>query len=253
MTISGKEIFCCEDHEGLIQVFDDGNKRYLAFGNNDEQSCILKNAPYHLQYDYTRAMILPLVFETTCPPENTHILLLGLGAGSLANCLLRQADHHHIIAIELRQAVIDVAYQYFQLPRHSRLTVLKADANNYIANDQQQYRLIFSDIYSANGMDNAQIEPHYLGHCLRLLSADGWLVLNFWREHRSNDALLDFLKLHCQQIWIVTTKSGNWVVLATKQNQDSTPKQRLSKAKQLSRQLGFSLIASLKKLQPANY
>lgn len=250
MTIPGKEIFSCHDRHGPIQVFDDGNKRYLAFGNDDEQSCLLKNAPSHLQYDYTKAMLLPLIFETKdLQPAEKQILILGLGAGSLANCLLKQLPDHSLTAVELRQAVIDVAYDYFELSNHISLTVLTADAKHHIENDRQQYRLIFSDIYSASGMDDAQAQKSYLTHCLRLLATHGWLVLNFWREHRANDQLLNFLKLHCQEIRIVTTESGNWIVMASKQRQIIGHKQLLSNAKRLAEPLGFSLLPSLKRLQ----
>ena len=50
MSITGKEIKSIIDEYGLIQVFDDGNKRYLAFGFNDEQGCILKSQPQNLFY-----------------------------------------------------------------------------------------------------------------------------------------------------------------------------------------------------------
>lgn len=250
MAIPGKEIFHCHDRFGQIQVFDDGNKRYLAFGNDDEQSCLLKNAPSHLQYDYTRTMLLPLVFQAQQPQtNNSHILLLGLGGGSLANCLLNLLPSCQITAIELRQTVVDIAYQYFELPKSKRLNVVTGDAKQFIKNDRQQYRLIFSDIYSADGIDNAQVQIDYLAYCLQLLTTGGWLVLNFWREHRGNERLLAFLKSQCQEVRIATTASGNWIVLASKHSQAISPKQLLGYARQLSEQLGFSLLPSLKKLQ----
>ena len=253
MAIPGKEIFRHDDNYGPIQVFDDGNKRYLAFGNDDEQSCLLKKAPTHLQHEYSKAMLLPLIFEgnhTTA--NNKHILLLGLGAGSLANCLLGLLANHTVTAVELRQAVIDIAYQYFELTTSQRLKLVIADANHYIKDDQQQYRLIFSDIYSAQGVDSAQIQTSYLADCLKRLTPDGWLVLNFWREHRSDDQLLDFLKAHCQDIRMITTLSGNWIILASRQRNTLSRKQLASNAKQLSEQLGFSLLASLKKIHVVN-
>ena len=253
MAILGKEIFRCEDSYGPIQVFDDGNKRYLAFGNEDEQSCLLKKAPSHLQHEYSRAMLLPLLFDDDySTAKNKHILLLGLGAGSLANCLLALLSNHTVTAVELRQAVIDIAYQYFELTTSQRLTLVVADANHYIKDDQQRYRFIFSDIYSAKGVDGAQIQTSYLADCLKRLTIDGWLVLNFWREHRGDDQLLDFLKSQCQEIRMVTTSSGNWVILASRQRNTLSRKQLANNAKQLSVQLGFSLLASLKKMHVVN-
>ena len=56
MPVPGKEIFRSHDQYGQVQVYDNGNKRYLAFGSSDEQSCQLKTDPAQLQYEYSRAM-----------------------------------------------------------------------------------------------------------------------------------------------------------------------------------------------------
>ncbi len=60
MSLPGKEISRSYDDYGPVIVMDDGNKRYMAFSENDEQSCLLKSEPYLLQHDYCRAMMLVL-------------------------------------------------------------------------------------------------------------------------------------------------------------------------------------------------
>ena len=73
-VITEKEIYRSFDEYGLLRVFEDGNKRYLAFAEDDEQSCQLKSEPLLLQHDYTRAMLLVLLFTQ---PQN--IMLFGAG------------------------------------------------------------------------------------------------------------------------------------------------------------------------------
>ena len=64
----GKELYRYYDEYGPLQVFDDGNKRYLSFGDGDEQSCQLKSDPLQLQHDYSRAMLLVLLFVSFVNP-----------------------------------------------------------------------------------------------------------------------------------------------------------------------------------------
>ncbi len=245
MPVSGKEIYRCYDDYGPIQVFDDNNKRYLSFGNGNEQSCVLISNPSHLQYDYTRAMIIPLLFN----PEPRTALILGLGGGSLASCLHRYLPETTQTVVELRQQVIDVAQQYFQLPSSDRLTLINDDAANYLrSNEPDNFDLIFSDIYSAEGVDELQLQELYLDQCCNCLSSTGWLVLNFWKEHRGSHEVLTLLKERFKEVKMCTTESENWVVLASMNTEQLPPKALRGRAKELAKKMGFSLQRQLARL-----
>ena len=86
MSLPGKEIFHTHDDYGPLIVTDDGERRFMAFSENDEQSCLLKKNPALLQHDYCRAMLLVLLFK-----QPKTLLMFGLGGGSLATAL-----HHHV-------------------------------------------------------------------------------------------------------------------------------------------------------------
>lgn len=254
MTIPGKEIFRCHDRYGQLQVYDDGNKRYLAFGNNDQQSCQLKAQPAQLQFEYTRAMLLALLFK----PLPKNALLLGLGGGSLAHCLHEHFDAITITAVELRRAVIKLAYSHFDLPRSDRLKVQEADANdflfelelhNVLSDTPEYYDLIFSDIYNAHGIDDRQLQDSYLDQCQQALNQDGWLVLNCWREHSGEAAILSALTDRFAEVRVCTTQSENRIILAGMEAVKDSDKQLRERAKGLALQLGFSLQKPLAKLR----
>lgn len=246
MTIPGKEIFRSYDEIGPVQVLDDGNKRYLAFGSDDEQSCQLKAHPTQLQYEYTRAMLLALLFH----PTAKRALLLGLGGGSLASCLHQHWPALSITAVELRRTVIDIAHRYFMLPRDERLEVLEADAGDYLRDHEpSNFDLIFSDIYGADGVDDLQLQERYLDQCLACLNRDGWLVLNCWREHRSQSDFIQTLQARFAEVRVCMTQSGNWIILCGRQLPKLSDKQLREQAKQLGAQLGFSLQTPLAKLR----
>ncbi len=244
MAITGKEIHRSYDEYGAIRVIDDGNKRYLAFGDNDEQSCWLKSEPLSPQHDYTRAMLMALLLI-----EPKRCITLGLGAGALNSCL-----HHHYPqlkqqVVELRSDVIQTAYKYFQLPRSKRMELIHADAYDFLHQEHaRKVDIIFSDIYSEDGLDVKQLSPEFLQAAHSLLKNDGWLVLNCWREHQSGDCLTLLRELF-SDIRGCTTSCGNWVLLAGKTGNSLSEKQLKTSAKKLNQQLGFSLSAYLNRLK----
>jgi len=231
------------DEYGLVQVLDDGNKRYLAFAEDDEQSCQLKSDPLQLQHDYTQAMLLVLLF---CQPQN--IIIFGLGGGCLASTL-----HHHFSSmklrvVELRQTVVKLAYRFFQLPRSERLIVYTEDVGEFLEREHNKADVIFSDIYCAEGLDMQQVQPWFIERCAELLNDSGWLVLNYWRQHRAEDDMIAALQQCFADVRVCTTAEGNWVVLAGKQRFSGSASGQRNTAKKLSKRLGYSLATHLSRL-----
>jgi spermidine synthase len=243
-TIPGKEIACLYDKSGPVRVFDDGNKRYLTFNGIDEQSCLVKASPALLQYDYNRAMILAMLL---CQPKNIYIL--GLGGGSLPSCLITHFDDIFVTIIELREAVIKVAQKYFQLPSDDRLTVINDDALEYLAQlNDNQCDLLFSDLYITEGLEARQLTHRFIENALRVLSDDGWLVINALEEYRTEHVLKTLIGRYFNTIYECVTQDGNWVIIAGKSSVKIPPKTLYIQAKQLSDVLGFSVLPHLKRL-----
>jgi spermidine synthase len=246
LNLPGREILRTHDDEGVIRVLDDGSRRYLAFCEQYEQSCVAKADPALAQHDFVRAMLLVLLF---CEPRKA--LLFGLGGGALSSAL-----HHHVPrlqqrVIELRPAVIEVAYRYFQLPRSKRLEVLAMDVAEYLAQaDAASTDLLCSDLYGADGLDMLQLEPWFVERCHELLRPDGWLVLNFWREHQSARDTLAIVHRLFPDVRASTTASGNWVVLAGKRVGAPAAGELKVRAQAWSQRLGFSLLPYLARLRP---
>ena len=233
------------DEYGELIVTDDGRCRMLAFAHNDEQSRCDKAAPHVLQYEYTQAMLLVLLF---CQPK--RVLLLGLGGGSLLTALHHTISGIHITAVELRQSVIDLAYRYFYLPRGKRLQVINQNADDYLLQDNQRKSdVIFADLYHAEGVDEVQLRTDFIARCAGQLKSDGWLVLNCWLEHRNDPFLSAALHSHFVDIRTVLTGSRNWVILAGKTASWQTASQLKDKASTLENSLGFSLHRPLSRLK----
>lgn len=250
----GKERHRRYDEYGAIQVFDDGDKRYLCFGSADEQSCLLRTRPEQLQHEYARAMlaVLALMDEADAPDPDWPVTLLGLGGGTLASALLAVCPTARITAVELRKAVVLVARQYFSLPRTPCLRVEVMDAGAYLRlHNTARARLLVSDLYLADGADTQQLQQDYMDACWHHLADGGWLVVNLWREHRDQASWLKALKQRFGQVLHATTSDGNWIVWAQKKElvvelpvQQKT--QIRQRCKSLSVAAGFNVWRSVK-------
>lgn len=241
----GHEIHRRYDEYGIIQVFDDGNKRYLSFGTADEQSCQLKSNPNQPQHDYIRGMLAVLTQIST--PK--RIAVIGTGGGGLTRILHDYYTETQIDTVDLRSAVIQIAFQYFDLPRSVRLATYTDSADTFLAQQvdkislhEEKYDLIFSDIYLADGLSTEQLQREFIDHSRQVLNDDGWLILNLWKEHRGEDGFILQLHSHFKTVATSTTKDGNWLIQASpKPNALIDTKDCRSRAKILSETLGFNL------------
>lgn len=240
-----KAIFEAQDDYGAVTVYDDGDCYVLSFAAHDEQSRCLKVAPHILQYDYTQAMLLVLLF---CHPK--RVLLLGLGGGTLATALYHAVSGIHITAVELRAAVIEVSQRYFQLPRAKRIELIQQDAEAFLLdNDLRKVDVIFADLYDVNGTAEAQLGVDFICRCAGLLKEQGWLVLNCWQEQQDDTQLQAALHEQFADLRYVLTGSKNWVILAGKVANYQATNVLKESASNWSDKLEFSLHKHLARLR----
>lgn len=250
IPMPGTEIFRCYDDLGPIRVFEAGALRYLAFSDNSQQSAVNIDEPAALVFDYTQAMLVACVYF----PKPKRVTLLGLGAGSLVHAF-RALDSQLLIDVaELRPLVIEVAHDWFSLPRNDeRLSLTVADAAEYMHQFNGETDLIFSDIYTDNGLAACQFDEDFLNDCFNALSRDGILVLNLWLEeklHRSQakKALADLFPNHCLACEI---EHDNLIVFAFKSGIPQINDRRMQPLiHSLERRLPFTISRFVRDIHP---
>ena len=242
MKESAHEIHKSYDEFGPIQVLDDGHKRYLAFGTDDEQSCQLIRQPHLLQHEYTRAILLSLLMVD---PE--HITVIGIGGGCLLTALHHLLPGSQLQGVELRREVARLAHKYFQLPKHAGIKLHIGDGFDYLQALDTKTDLIIADMYLAEGIDQQQLSALFIATSHSRLNQGGWLVLNYWLDHKIEEHLALALHDHFDQIYMCDTGGGNWVIFAGKVNTNRSLINE-DKLKPLSKKAGFSLNHFLKRL-----
>jgi len=190
MKYDGVTIHSIRDEYGLIEVVENRITRKLYFDSPIEQSCIYMNAPMTLNFEYQEKIIERVHAFALSKKANKPIraLMLGLGGGTMAQHLFHTLPNLQITVVELRQAVIDCAYQFFQLPDEPEIETVQADAIEFIAENAHLYDVIIVDIFDAQGMPSALSDISFQDNLWQTLNSPGLLIFNLWYQWDSKQA-----------------------------------------------------------------
>lgn len=206
------EIYRTEDSFGPIVVREHGGVRILSFDSHFEQSAMRLDNPLALVHEYTRVMLLVLLFK-----ESKQITLLGLGGGSLLRVLHRYCTKTNFQVVELRKSVIRVALDHFCIPSDERIIMHNRDGVDYIGEAKKHSSdIVFADMYRAYSMEEFQNTTCFLEQCWHLLTADGWLVINFHHLPEFDHPYMDRMRDLFPEVLCCGTKCGNIVVMCGK-------------------------------------
>lgn len=188
---NGFTIFSTEDEFGPIKVVENRATRKLYFDSPVEQSCFYLNAPMTLNFEYQQKIIdLLLRFADQVPfsePQRPfRVLMLGLGGGSMAHHLYHTLPNLQMTVVELRQAVIDCAYRFFQLPDEPEIETLQVDALAFVADNEFAYDAVIVDLFDSHGIPAEFSEADFQRNLLKQLNAPGLLLFNLWNKQNEN-------------------------------------------------------------------
>jgi len=114
------------------------------------------------------------------PERRRRILVLGLGAGSVARLVRALAPGARIVGVEFDREIVRVSRKYFDLDALD-LEVVVGDARSYLQQGRRHFDAILEDVFVGSG--DAVQKPAWLpepGHALatRRLAPGGILVSN---------------------------------------------------------------------------
>lgn len=154
-------------HEGL-------RTRTLCFGPLGVQTVMRKNDPFALHLPYTRAMMAFQLFQ----PRPAHILIVGLGGGSLSKYCHRRFPETIVTTVEIDERVIALRDQ-FHIPCDSaRFRVVHADAVEHLAAHRDAFDVILLDGFDALGLPINLSTQTFYNDCHAALRDGGVLVAN---------------------------------------------------------------------------
>jgi spermidine synthase len=210
-------------------------RRTLEFAPGDIQSEMLLARPHALVLDYLRAMMCFVLFV----PRPRHIVMVGLGGGSLAKFCYRHFPDARITVIELRADVIALRTQFCVPPDDARLRVVHADAVDYIAALAGQADVLLVDGFDSAGLPPRLADAAFYASCKRALRPDGVLVVNVFTYDPRHGAVLAALDAEFERrtVWFDRVAGNNRIVFALRARDDAQPAAR--RLARLARRRGF--------------
>lgn len=165
-------------------VIDDGETRQLFFSLDFIQSSMRLDDPFALDFAYTRKMMAFLLFV----PSPDHVLMVGLGGGSLAKFCHRHLPRTRLTVVEVDPDVIALRRE-FNVPDDKRLAIVQADAAEYLPAAEGDTDVLLLDGFDAAGIAPAFLKRGFYRMARRRLRPGGLLVANFagprkyWSRH----------------------------------------------------------------------
>jgi len=164
-----------------ILVEDIHNLRCLKFNvktSKTNQSCIYKDNPQKLVFNYTKLLFSSLLLLESDPKK---VLIIGLGGGTMSNTLYDLYPNVAIENIEIDPAVIKVARQYFNFIENNQITSKVQDGRIFVKRAQvqkQQYDWIILDAFNGDYIPEHLLTAEFLTEVKALLTPAGVLSAN---------------------------------------------------------------------------
>ncbi len=141
------------------------------------QSCRDPSDPYRLVFTYSRMTMAALLLK----PDPESILIVGLGGGTLPKTFNELIPNVDIDIVEIDEAVIRVAREYFAFRAKPSMRIAPRDARVFIKRkltEGRKYDLIVLDAYNGDYIPEHLLTREFLEETRELLSDDGVVAAN---------------------------------------------------------------------------
>jgi predicted membrane-bound spermidine synthase len=130
--------------------------------------------PDDMPVPYTRIMPAALLY----PNSIRHILMVGLGAGSVSTYLGRAMPDIRIDVVELDPGVVAAGRKYFGLQETDKVHFLESDGRVYLNRNNDLYDLILLDAYRELGVPFHLLTQEFYALVKKRLAPSGVVVSN---------------------------------------------------------------------------
>ena len=193
--------------------------RTLRFGRNGARQSVVKPGdPDHIELSYARIMLAELALSGS----SGHMLVLGLGGGSLPMFLRGNYPDAVIDAVEIDPDVVVIAKRFFGVIEDERLHIHIGDARRFVENSESGvYDLILVDAFGANNAPAHLTTQEFMRSLHKTVSSDDVVIGNLWRRAYNPDydsMVLTYKSVFNQNILLDVTGDVNSIIIALPAN-----------------------------------
>ena len=155
-------------------IIDNGRTRNLFFTTEAVQSTMFLDDPHALIAPYTRKMMAFLLFR----PAPRHVLMIGLGGGSLAKFCYRHLPRTRITVVEINAEVIALRDEFAIPPNDARLEIIHADGAAFLNEGNHFPDIVLVDAFDESGVAPSLATSGFYERARQCIAPDGVLVMN---------------------------------------------------------------------------
>jgi spermidine synthase len=156
-------------------IIDYGRTRNLFFTADSVQSSMSLDDPNALIAPYTRKMMAFLLFI----PAPRHVLMIGLGGGSLAKFCYRHLPRTRISVVEINPDVIALREAFAIPDDDQRFEIINDDGAAFLAKGRARPDIILIDAFDSLGVAPTLLSSDFYRRASRCMTPEGVLVMNF--------------------------------------------------------------------------
>ena len=213
-----------------ILVTQQAERRCLAFSikrQRRNQTCMNITRPKQIVFPYVRMAFAGLMAN----PEPRKMLMIGLGGGTIATTLMELYPDLKMDLVEVDEAVVKVAQQFFYFKPDKNANVVILDGRVFVRRalkSNQKYDLIILDAYNGDYIPEHLMTREFLTDVMSLLTPNGIAIANTFASSRLYDhESVTYSEVFGEFINFKMPGSGNRVIIAGK---DELPNQNVLKA-----------------------
>ena len=172
-----------------INVVQTGSRRCLIFNvhrGDRNQTCVDVNNRDELIFSYTKMSFAGLLMN----PEPKKILIAGLGGGTLPLAFNDLFPDAQIDVVEVDQAVVNVAKQFFFFEENENMMVAVNDARVFVKRAGilgEKYDFIILDAFGGDYIPEHLLTQEFLEEVKQIMTEDAVLVANTFSTSRFYD------------------------------------------------------------------
>lgn len=176
-------------HLESIQGLD--NQTLSVYLSNGRFQLSTENAIYSYDDLYDNFSLAFEKVDWSQLPERSHVLILGLGLGSIPYMLEKKfSKKFSYTAVEYDENVIFLASRY-SIPRlKSSIHIICRDAAHHVYEDEDEYDIICIDVFLDDVIPDAISDIEFLQTIKSLLTHDGILIFNRLNRERDEKKLI---------------------------------------------------------------
>jgi spermidine synthase len=222
--------------------------RHLHFDLQAVQSSMRLEEPDALVTAYAQKMMAFLLFNRT--PR--HILMIGLGGGSLVKFCHRHLPNTRLTVVEIDPDIVALR-EWFHIPADDeRLQVILGDGGDFVRRGGWTADILLIDAFDHAGVAPSLASGDFYAQAFRCLGPNGVLVMNLAGERGRYVAHVKSVSEACpgQVLLVPVAGDGNVLIFAFAQPMDEwTLQSAEGVAEDLQRELALEFPRFLRRLR----